>query len=249
MSGQNYKVKEITDLMNKPGEFRGLPTNPEGFERAIQLFTDPKALNAQTANLENEYPDFKDLIKDFRDGTLIFKAENDEVWNNTPFDSAAALKYYNDNKSKFYTDTLYDVQEVLLIKESEAQDMYNNLKAGKLTFDEAAEKYTQRSGYREIKGKLFEVNPKKHKIAEIVRNLKVKEGDFTTPQKSDIGYSIIKVNAIHFPKQKTFKESFGDIAPLIQDMTHKSKSEKWITRLKKKYNLTVYDNTINGLCK
>ena len=96
---KNYKVSTITELMKKPGEFRGLPTNPEGFNRAIRLFVEPKLINSVTANLEKEYPDFKELIDEFRNGTLIFKVENDEIWNNTPFDSVAALKYYNDNKA------------------------------------------------------------------------------------------------------------------------------------------------------
>ncbi|MDD3124517.1 MAG: peptidylprolyl isomerase [Candidatus Kapabacteria bacterium] len=246
---KDYKLSEVIDLMNSPGQFRGLPTNAEGFKKAIRYITDPKAINKATKDLEKTNPEFKELINEFRDGTLLFKAETDEVWSKMQFDTNMAKQYYNSHKADFFTAKTYDVQEVMLIKESDAKEMYRRLKSGEISFDEAAEKFTQRAGFRENKGKLYAVNPKKHRIAGIVDEQGLREGDFTTPQFSDNGYSIIKVNKINNPKQKTFEESVQELAPIVQDQMQAKRTNDWIDRIKKKFNFRLNEAEINKLCK
>lgn len=246
---KQIKVSEFIAEMKKPGEIRGLPTNTEGINRAIRLLTNPIVIRKATENLEQTNPEFKELVNEFREGTLLFKAESAEVWNKMQFDSTEARKYFESNKDKYLTPITYDLQEILIINKDEADVLYKKLKNNEITFDEAALKFTQRANYRESAGKLIQINPKVHKIAEMIEKLGTKEGEFTEPQAVDMGYSIVKVNKVNYPQHKSFEESISEIAPMIQEKTQKRLLKEWIESLKTKYNYKVNLQEINKLCK
>ena len=246
---KDTKVSDLVAEMQKPGEIRGLPTNPEGINRAIRILTNPIVLRKATEDLEKSNPEFKELVNEFREGTLLFKAESAEVWNKMQFDSTEAKKHYENNKDKYMTPITYNLQEILIFNKKDADELYTKIVNKEIEFSEAAKKYTQRANYRESSGKLIEINPKVHKIAKLIQELNTKEGEFTEPQKSDAGYSIIKVNKINYPQQKSFEESIPEIAPMIQEKTQKRLLKEWIDNLKIKYKYKSNTQEINKLCK
>lgn len=246
---KTVKVSDLIAEMQKPGEIRGLPTNPEGINRVIRYLTNPIVIRKATENLESTNAEFRELVNEFREGTLLFKAESAEVWNKMQFDSTEARKYFEANRDKYFTPITYDLQEILVINKKDADELYTKIKNKEIEFDEAARKFTQRASFRESAGTLIQINPKVHKIAELVQKLGTKEGEFCEPQPSDNGFSIIKVNKINYPKQKTYEESISEIAPMIQEKTQKKLLKEWIENLKIKYNYKANTREINKLCK
>jgi peptidyl-prolyl cis-trans isomerase SurA len=248
IDGENYTVGAIVDKMNKPGELRGLPTNLEGFNRAINVITDPYAIDYATNELEKTNIEFKELMREFRDGILLFKVEAIEVWDKLKFDTVEAKSYYSENAKSLKTDPTYDISEIYIVNEKNANDIYSKVKSGAMDFDSAAKKYTEKGGMRELAGKLYKLNPKHHKQAQIVEKLNLKEGDISPVQQVDNGYSIFKVVKFNPSRQKTFEESTQEIAPVLQERLQKKLTENWLNSIKNKYKLKFNEIEINKLC-
>ncbi|OGS72627.1 MAG: peptidylprolyl isomerase [Flavobacteria bacterium RIFCSPLOWO2_12_FULL_31_7] len=82
-------------------------------------------------NLEKEFPEFKNIMDEYRDGLLLFDLMENEIWTKSKTDTVGLKKYYEANKSKYNWKDRYDV-DILSSTDakviSEAQKM---LKKGK----------------------------------------------------------------------------------------------------------------------
>ncbi len=243
------KVKELVHKMKTPGKFRGLPTNPEGINKAINYLTDDRAYADVADDLAKTNDDYRNLVQNFRDGTLLFKVESQEVWNKLQFDSTIARQYYEKNKAKYFTTQSYDLQELFIINKTEMDNLYNRLKNNEISFNDAVSQHTQRSGNRETFGIFSGVKVGKFKIADLAKEHNLKENEFSEPLPVEKGYSVIKVNKIYYPRQQTFEEALPEIAPLVQSEIQKSLSDKWISSLKAKYNFKLNEKELDKLLK
>ena len=241
-------IEQFIKDINTKTELKGIALNREGINLGIKRVIEPAVFNHLSKNLEQEYPDFAALMREFRDGILLFKIEAMEVWDKLKFDTVEARKYYEANKSKFFTDVMTEVTEVHLFNDSIANEVYNRVKAGE-NIENIAEIETQRSGYREKKGKWDAVSTKSHKIGKLVIENSAKEGDVFGPVKIDNGYSVIKVNKIMQPKQKTFEQAIPDFASTLQDLTQKKLTSNWLDSIKKKHQVVIDKKVINEINK
>jgi peptidyl-prolyl cis-trans isomerase SurA len=60
-------------------------------------------------NLENEFPEFKNIMDEYRDGLLLFDLMENEIWTKSKTDTIGLKKYYELNKSKYNWNERYDV--------------------------------------------------------------------------------------------------------------------------------------------
>jgi len=60
-------------------------------------------------NLESEFPEFKNVMDEYRDGLLLFDLMEKEIWNKSKTDTIGLQKYYDLNKSKYSWKERFDV--------------------------------------------------------------------------------------------------------------------------------------------
>lgn len=240
---KEYKVDYFLERLNKQPDLRGVPTNKNGFEKAISILVNPIVFEKATENLEKEYPDFSELMSEFSDGILLFKVEALEVWDKLKFDSAQAQKFFDTLTKKFYTDDMYDITEVFILSDSVAKDVYNRVKAG-ADIESIAQKETQRDGYREKMGKWGFQSVKTNNLASTAHEAKAKPGTVLEPFKNGTGLSIIKVNAYEAPRPKKFKEAIPDIAPLYQELLQKQLLNNWLNNVRKDFPVKINEKNI-----
>lgn len=60
-------------------------------------------------NLEKEFPEFKNVMDEYRDGLLLFDLMENEIWTKSKTDTVGLKKYYESNKSKYNWKERYDV--------------------------------------------------------------------------------------------------------------------------------------------
>ncbi|MCL9769817.1 peptidylprolyl isomerase [Flavobacterium sp. HXWNR69] len=77
----NIKTKPISRLVD------------ELFEK----FTDEQVLAYYNDNLENEFPEFRYVMDEYRDGLLLFDLMEKEIWNRAKNDTLALNTYFQDN--------------------------------------------------------------------------------------------------------------------------------------------------------
>ncbi|MFM8438209.1 MAG: peptidylprolyl isomerase, partial [Candidatus Kapaibacterium sp.] len=96
-------VYAMIDSLRKRSDMRGSSLNRQGLTNAVNKIADPLVIAESAGVLENEYADFSALIKEFRDGILLFKVEEQEVWLKLKFDTTVARAFWDSTKTKYYT--------------------------------------------------------------------------------------------------------------------------------------------------
>jgi parvulin-like peptidyl-prolyl isomerase len=89
------------------------------------------------------------------------------------------------------------------------------------------------------------ISTKDNKLAQAVENFKPHEGDILGPFPFEDGYSIVRVNKIEPVRTKTFEEAIPDFAPEYQEMMQKKLESTWISKLREKFGVKVYEDKLN----
>ncbi len=96
----SYKVKDfITYIQENPGTFNRLST--AFLTEKLNSFEHKSLLSEEDKNLETKYPDFKNLINEYRDGILLFEISNNEVWDKASKDTTGLEKYFEENRADY----------------------------------------------------------------------------------------------------------------------------------------------------
>ena len=241
-------IADILDSIKIRKDMRVTPLSRAGITSVLEKMTTPDAFAYLTRNLDKDYPEFAQLQKEFKDGILLFKIEEQEVWNKLKFDTLQAKEYWEANKNKYMTENQYSFTEVFVLADSLSKVIYSKAKAGE-DIEKLAAEFTQKSGMRERKGRHDMEYAKDNRLVQEILKLKLKEGEISEPIKIDKGYSIIKLNQILPPKVKTFEEAIPDFAPTFQDKTQKALSEKWVQNLREKIPVVINNKMIDSLYK
>jgi peptidyl-prolyl cis-trans isomerase SurA len=248
MNKTKYTVSEFVKILNENNEFKGYSLNLDGFLRAIQNYTRPIAFEEETKTYETKNTEFASMMKEFRDGILLFKVEGDEVWNKLKFDSTKAREFYSLNKDKYKTDLSYDLSEILVFNDSAANEISKKIKSG-MNFDTLAKISTQRGGMREKSGNLGIMSTVKDEQARLALQFSPKKGQILQPIKLEKGIAILRINDIHPARPKTFEESIPDFATTFQELRQREITENWLNKVKKDTKIVINKKTIDEITK
>ncbi len=248
--GKDYTVASFIETVNTDPQLRGTAFEYNAFIKAIEKMHYNEVFDKETANIENEEHEFEALYKEYKNGILLFKVQEEEVWNKMSFDSTEAKKYRQSRKNEFLTDTLYEVSEIYIIgKDSTAAKLYKTLTPE--NFKQIASEKTERQGMREKSGFVGVVSSKN---SLLLRNLLasetfVKEGTITKPFRHEAGKSIVYIQRIVLPRIKTFEEAIPNFSSDYQEQVQQQLLDTWIKKLKKKYDISVSDKAIKEILK
>ncbi len=248
----NYEkttVKEFVTTIGTKSEFRGTSLSRGGLKNAVEKIIEPKVFDLATANLEERYSDFDELVREFRDGILLFKVEALEVWDKMKFDSVIAQKYYDTTTINLTRPVMYDINEIFLLNDSTAQETYRSIASGDITFEKSAAESTQRFGFRAKSGAMGEIPATPKSLAALAKEKNMKAGDISEPLPFENGYSIIKLNEIEPSRRKTFQEAISDIAPKVQDIVQKQLTKEWLAKVRKNFPVKINQKELTQAMK
>ncbi|MGB9663367.1 MAG: peptidylprolyl isomerase [Ignavibacteria bacterium] len=187
--------------------------------------------------LPQKYPQFAELMEEYKNGILIFKLQEEEVWNKIQIDEEKLRNYWEANKEKFQWPDRVEYAEIFVKSDSLAQEIYKKLKAGEV-FDSLAANYTERPGFKEKFGY--------HGIKPVLDNAlsqkadQLKEGEFSEPFKNTNGYSIVKLIKKHPAVLKTFEEALPEVSGAVQEIESKRLENDYLEFLKSNYKPRIY---------
>ncbi|HRH37025.1 MAG TPA: hypothetical protein PK760_01690, partial [Flavobacteriales bacterium] len=201
---------------------------PGYVDTKLNEMADERILAYEDAHLEEKYADFRMLMKEYRDGILLFELTDQKVWGKAVKDSAGLDAFLNANHDKFMWDTRYDADLYTCADAKVAKQVRGLMRSGK-------------------RGKaLTDVVNKTNALA-----LNIENGTFTAEQKpvlkginatgisadivTDGKVTIADVSKITPPTPKTLDEARGLITAAYQDSLEKD----WIKELRGKYAVNV----------
>jgi peptidyl-prolyl cis-trans isomerase SurA len=246
--GQEWTVSEFINILSDKSktDFRATALNRKGLQSAMFKIVKPKVLEMWSDELMNDDVKYQNLVNEFRDGILLFKVEAIEVWDKLELDTAMAKQYFDTTSTKFYTEKKYDLSEIFILQDTLSKELYRRIQEGE-DFDELAANYTVRQGYREKKGHHGVVSAEKNKFSRQLKGEEIKDGVVIPPKDYMSGISIIKINKIIEPREKTFEEAIIDIAPIVQSMKQQMLVDNWLDRVKEKHEVEINNDVIDEI--
>ncbi|GAB1429406.1 peptidylprolyl isomerase [Ignavibacteria bacterium] len=242
-------IGAFVDSIAKRADIRATSLNHTGVIRSLDKILEPKLVKRATENLEHDYPEFSTLMKDFRDGILLFRVEEKEVWSKLKFDSAAARRYYDSTKTRWKTDVKYDFSEIFVKSDSLATAIRKRIDGGE-SFAELAAEYTERPNMKDKKGHYnIPLSAKENKAAAVIERMGVKagEGSVIGPEKLEQKYVLLQLHETVPPRPKTFEEAIPDFAPAFQDVMQKHLTEQWLERIRKKFPTSINNAVFSAI--
>ncbi len=231
--GKSFIVDSLfSDVKNNP-RFRAERININLYLRALNRYSDDVLLTEKSVGLEKTDPVFASLMKSYKEGIIIFKLQQEKIWDKIKIDSLKLKKFYEKTKSNYKFPTRVAFHEIFVLSKSLINNIFNKLKNG-ANFDSLALKYTERRNYKSKAGNFGLVAVSYGELSKKAYSLK-KPGDFSKPFKYTRGWSIVKLDKKVPSKIKSFKQAKAEVISAYQNKLSKIFEDKYINRLKKIY--------------
>lgn len=211
-------------------------------EAATELydkFVTEKVLAYEEENLESKYPDFKSLMREYREGILLFEITKQEVWDKASSDTTGLKTFYGENKLNYIWPERVKVFKYTL--EGEASALRH------------AYTFFQNKGKKKFLKEYEEHSKLSLKVDEEVFEKSNSEIESLELKKESVSKLSLKPEPAYFysfeemvePTPKTLNEAKGYVIADYQDHLEK----KWINELNKKYKIKVNDKVFKSLIK
>lgn len=100
-ASQSIPVADFARYLDK-NKYAGGPKTPDAYlDERINQFAGKKILEYEETQLENKYPEFRNLMNEYRDGILLFEVSNREVWDKASKDTEGLERFFKKNKKKY----------------------------------------------------------------------------------------------------------------------------------------------------
>jgi peptidyl-prolyl cis-trans isomerase SurA len=101
LCNKTYTIKDFAKYLESQMIFRS-PTDLKGLmELMYAKWRDKVVIDFEEERLPEKYPEFKNLLNEYRDGILLFDITDREVWSKAVKDTAGLKEFYEKNKNKY----------------------------------------------------------------------------------------------------------------------------------------------------
>ncbi|MDE3057808.1 MAG: peptidylprolyl isomerase [Bacteroidota bacterium] len=244
IAGTHITVDSVIQLSKREADFQNLLLkNPDTFHKIFDKIGDNLVIEREAVSQEADRPGFAKLMKEYEDGILLFKVEQNEVWNKVTVTDSALHAYYEMTRDKYTWPDRVNIQEIFVSTDSIANVVTEALKSGKMGFDSAAAKYNQRYQTKQKNGEWGLQPVTTNEMTK--RAWTMDEGATSDFFKYENGYSMIKVLEKDPARDKTFEEANSEASSAYQEYESKQLENQWIEALRKKYPVVLHPEAIN----
>lgn len=104
--GTNQKgvLSDMTKMLNPKAKYASNEVAAAEIEGNVERLAQQNITDYYARNLYDLNPDYRNLMNEYRDGTLLFEVMNNEVWNKAKSDEKALEQRFNANPNKYKWD-------------------------------------------------------------------------------------------------------------------------------------------------
>ncbi len=241
MAGNNYIQRDFIAFSENLTRGRLMGPKQAVVNDLYKLYVDRIVNDFQESKLEQENEDFRNLMREYRDGIMLFELMDQNVWGKAGRDSAGLATFFDAHKSKYQWEPGF-TGVVYRFKNEEALGKgLKQLSAKKPQSDEKLMAELNKTDEQmSVQQGRFEFS----RMSAIQKDKLVK-GKLSEPVKNEDGsYIVVKANQIHnTPTPKSLEDARGYAVAEYQDYLEK----KWNEELRKKYPLKVEDGIFRAM--
>lgn len=199
-----------------------------------------KLLAYETSQLENKYPEYRYLMKEYHDGILLFEVSNREVWEKASKDTEGLEKFFTANKTVYKWDKPHYKGRVVYCKDKPTMD--------------AAKAIVKNANPDSIDVYLNK------RLNDSIRYVKTEKGLWMEGENSVVDAQVFKKGnkaAVEgypycFTVGKMLKnapESYEDVRGAVTTDYQNYLEKEWIATLRKKYPVEIDQNVLKTVKK
>jgi peptidyl-prolyl cis-trans isomerase SurA len=230
-------LDSVISVMRKDPEFSKTPLKADDIRRTVEKIAERSLIWYRTRNLESEYPEFKQTLREYKEGILLYKLEQQQVWNKVSVNDSLLHAYFEEHRGQYTTPDRVNFQEIYVSGDSsKALQLLDSLKAG-VEFGDLASRHTMRGNYKDNKGEWGFQTVGENELTQKAWTLEV--GQVSGIIRFQKGYSIIKVIGKEKSRLKTYEEALSDVSGQYHDYAANRLEEKWLDALRKEFKVTL----------
>ncbi|MFA6541467.1 MAG: peptidyl-prolyl cis-trans isomerase, partial [Bacteroidota bacterium] len=262
--GEKATIGDVIAAVKTNQELKNLSLkDPSTFKTIADKIGTSLVVEFHARTMENTFPDFAQTMKEYEDGILLFKAEQENVWNKVVPTDSALHAYYSANHTKYTWPDRVNFQEIFVASDSMAgvikkaltgytidslvvkktkkrtkKPLYDTVKiaVAPISFDSAAVLYNKRGSTIHNRG-IWGLQPIGSELTK--RAWDETSNDTTNYFPNDGGFSFIKVIQKDPAREKTFEEAQSELSGAFQESETKRIESAWYDSLKKKYPVVL----------
>ena len=232
-----YSSRDFLKYLKKAGR-SSFNISTDYLTDRLQGFEYNSLYEAKDKSLESKFPEFKNLIQEYRDGILMFEISNREAWGKATEDVEGLSAFFEKNSQNYVWDEPYYKGYVVLVKdtktkkkmqkeiakkdpETAVQFLFDNYKVGDVS-------------YVKVERGMFKKGDNAF-VDEAAFNSGVAERN---PDFKDF-FLLGKVSKV--------PESYMDVKGMVITDYQNYLEEEWIKKLNEKYRVTIYPELLNTI--
>lgn len=243
LAGKAYAEADFAAfLANQQAKKReGLPYKI--YSDLYDKFVEKITLDYQDGQLEGKYPEFKMLMQEYRDGTLLFALTDQKVWSKALQDTTGLKEFHEKNKNNYMWDerlnaVIYNARDAKTAKATRKL-----VTKGKMTPQAILDKINAKDSTKSLltmQEGIFEKGQQ-----NLIDQTPWVEGVSANTTGLDNSVTFVHVKKVIPPTPKSLEEARGFIVSDYQEYLEK----EWIRSLREKYPVWVDTNAFNTLIK
>lgn len=229
LAGKNYTQQDFAKWLELH-QVRGAKHEIQStVDAAYTNWVDDACVQYEDSQLERKYPDFKNLMQEYRDGMLLFDLMDKKVWSKAVKDTAGLRTYYEANKTKYMLAERADATVFSCKDEATAKKVRKMLKDKKTTKEILDECNKDSQLNVTVDHKMWV----KGENDLVDRNWK--QGVSKKNEMKDNRVVFVSVDKIEPSRPKTLQEARGAVTTDYQNQLDR----EWVESLKAKYPVTI----------
>ena len=240
-----HMMSDFAGFVKKNSKERMRSKGQESIEQSVQgiynTYVTTKAIAFAENRLEDRYPEFNNLMREYKEGILLFDIAKDMIWDKASKDTAAIETFFQSNEDNYKWKkrarlTRYSVRTtepaqvttmVTYAKNNTSEDVLAVFNKGKELV--ISNKETLEEGHKNLK----DIPMESGYVSKPVYNDKLRVTTF------------VKVEEVIPARNKTLKEAKGYVISDYQDQLDK----EWIEDLKREYKVKIQNKQLKRLYK
>jgi peptidyl-prolyl cis-trans isomerase SurA len=206
-------------------------------DKAYKEFLNDNLIKYENTRLEAKYPDFKNLMAEYRDGILLFDLTDQKVWSRATKDTTGLKDFYESHKNNYMWEERLEAT-IYTIKDSKLALKVRNFLQSGLT-DEALLKEINVDTTKNLKIESGKYSRKENKYIDAVTWAPGLSNDIP----ANPGVVIVNVKKVIPPEGKTLNEARGLITNDYQNFLEKI----WVEYLRNKYTVSVNKDILSHI--
>ena len=241
LAGKSYTEGDFTDYIAKNAKRRNDKSKEALLNEYYEGFVNSKCLDYEESMLEVKKPEFKNLMKEYRDGILLFELMDRMVWTKAVKDTLGLEAFRQKNATKYMWGNRAEVS-IYNVNDKKAADEAYKMVEKKKTPEEIKEKFNKVGNKEHVS--VIEGKYEKGQY-DVVDKIDWKPGITTVNKLNDSSYQFILVKQIAGPEPKSLKEAKGYIVSDYQEYLEKT----WLESLRAKYPISLDESVFKSLIK